>query len=199
MFCCLGSKVADIVFSFRDSEDFYCLSVIPKSIKKEPWRGGFWLYKESFIGGFLHSGWHRNVFYSPFSVLFFFFISPKHFKPNVTEKDLKIWPRVGLLQVQMKGVSNGFAVWCSVLCVLMCSGPPRLSHTAVPVLLISSNNHFNSISRKHQPSPSTTSASPPPKRQKTCSHNYTSCPIYNRNPPEWRYSLFHTAEEIHFL
>lgn len=30
-------------------------------------------------------------------------------------------------------------------------GPPSLSHTAVPVLLISPNNHFNSISRKHQP------------------------------------------------
>lgn len=39
---------------------------------------------------------------------------------------------------------------CS-LCVLMRSGPPSLSHTAVPVLLISPNNHFNSISRKHQP------------------------------------------------
>lgn len=39
---------------------------------------------------------------------------------------------------------------CS-LAVLMRSGPPSLSHTAVPVLLISPNNHFNSISRKHQP------------------------------------------------
>lgn len=72
---------------------------------------------------------------------------------------------LGFYRFKWRGFKTFYCVMQCSLCVLMCSGPPRLSHTAVPVLLISSNNHFNSISRKHQPSLSTTSASPQEDRK----------------------------------
>lgn len=57
------------------------------------------------------------------------------------------------VQMKWKGSQTKMFLdaWRCSLAVLMWSRPPRLSHTAVLVLLISSNNHFNSINRKHQP------------------------------------------------
>lgn len=57
------------------------------------------------------------------------------------------------VQMKWKGSQTKMFLdaWQCSLTVLMWSRPPRLSHTAVLVLLISSNTHFNSINRKHQP------------------------------------------------
>lgn len=65
-------------------------------------------------------------------------------------KELKNNKKKALLKI-CRGVERLGGFQMKVLCAACRLNRPSLSHTAVPVLLIRPNNHFNSISGEQQP------------------------------------------------
>lgn len=123
MFCCLGSKVADIVFPWGTRRTSI-VWVIPKCIQKEPWRCSFCGLNGALLGVLLRHAWCGLVLYVFFYIILAI-LSKLYLFGNRREWKNKRQPSAMLgEEVQMKWVSNENALLCS-LC-------PNVQRTAQP-------------------------------------------------------------------